>query len=320
MLHDQTFSMMHHDHATAIRVTDLLVKGQEGFRLEMPSLSVPAGSMVALIGRNGSGKSTFLDAVLNLLSVDGGSIEVLGKQLRKLPAKDPIRSRIGLQAQGTTWAWSIKVGEILAIHRTLYGVSDPGIIDLLGVRELSAAMYRKLSTGQRRRVDLAVALAHRPDMIVLDEPSSGLDTQYLRAFHEILEERRAAMATILIASHEALDVGLADRILWFDQGRIIADCPPSKLVGEKIGDFVGIVKALDDERAATLAAELGQIDGVTRASRDGKHIFYGGETLREPFVAAIERMKVDSYEIRPADASDLLDLMTNATQREGVSP
>ena len=292
--------------AVAISVCGLAVKGQDGFSLNVPELEIAEGSMVALIGRNGSGKSTFLDSVLNLLQADDGVVRIFGEVVAKLSATHPLRGRIGAQVQGVTWSWSIKVAEIFAIHNALYGRTHASVVDALGVRQLFPGMYRKLSTGQRRRVDLAVALAHKPDLIVLDEPSSGLDRQFRTGFQKLLEERRSAGATILIASHEGDDVGMADRILWFEAGKIIEDSAPADIISRRIGCFVGVV----DEGAseANLEAELAPL--ARSWSRDGGRLtVVGDDTLRAPFVAAMERHGVPGYVVRPARSSDLLELI-----------
>ncbi|UUL82504.1 ATP-binding cassette domain-containing protein [Sphingomonas qomolangmaensis] len=303
----------------AIGVRDLVVKGQDGFTLDIRELDIAPGSMVALIGRNGSGKSTFLDAALSLLDVNSGKVQIFGETLAKLPTTHPVRARIGAQVQGVTWSWSIKVGEIMAIHNSLYGSTYAKIVDGLGVRSLFPGMYRKLSTGQRRRVDLAMALAHKPDLIILDEPSSGLDRQYRTAFHEILAERRAAGATILIASHEGRDVGMADRILWFEKGEIIEDSAPGDIIGRRVGHFVGIV----DDAAPTLLDRLENdlAPSARSHARDGsKLVLIGENDLRTPFIAAMERHSVAGYVVRPARSSDLLDLVRNSEQFDGGRP
>jgi ABC-2 type transport system ATP-binding protein len=301
---------------TAVEVRDLVVKGQQGFALEVPSLEIGAGETVALVGKNGSGKSTFLEAILDLLLVDKGTVRLFGETIRGLPARHPLRKRIGVQAQGTTWAWSITVGEIIAIHTTLYRHTSREILDQLGVPALAKSLYRKLSTGQRRRVDLAVALAHEPDLIVLDEPSSGLDKNFAAALHAIIETRSRAGATILVATHEALDVAAADRILWFHNGKLIEDSPPAALVHQKVGEFVGLVNDVGAADEQALHEELTRLSRPQAAFPDARK-YFGDDTLRQPFIKAMERHQVAGYEVRPADASDLLELMIETDQDKG---
>lgn len=293
---------------TVVSVQDLLVRGQGNFALRVPELTVQRGSMVALVGRNGSGKSTFLDALLNLIQIDAGSIRLFGENLAALKADHPLRTRIGAQVQGVTWSWSIKVSEILAIHTSLYGVTDEEVLDALGVRKLLPLMYRKLSTGQRRRVDLAVALAHRPDLVVLDEPSAGLDRQYEIGFRDILKQQCDAGATLILATHDGQDVGMADRILWFEGGAVIEDSAPRAILEREVGRFVGIVEGGDQIFVAQIEEELA---GKARSyGRNGNALrFFGDEGLRAPFIDAMERHKVPGYVVRPTQASDLLELI-----------
>lgn len=302
--------------AMAIEVQDMLVKGQQGFALEVPLLAIAAGETVALVGKNGSGKSTFLEAILDLLQTENGSIKLFGETLRGLPVRHPLRKRIGVQAQGTTWAWSITVGEIIDIHTTLYRHTSRDVLEQLGIPPLAKSLYRKLSTGQRRRVDLAVALAHDPDLIVLDEPTSGLDKNFTAALHAIIEERSRARSTILVATHEATDIAMAGRILWFHNGKIIEDSSPASLVQQKVGEFVGLVNDAGRADQDALHRELTAISRKQAAFSDARK-YFGDHTLRQPFINAMERHQVAGYEIRPADASDLLELMIERNHSTG---
>ncbi|WP_298324483.1 ATP-binding cassette domain-containing protein [Asticcacaulis sp.] len=293
---------------TVITVKDLRINGQGGFVLRVPDLAVQRGSLVALVGRNGSGKSTLVDALLNLIQIDTGSVQLFGQDLARIPADHPLRTRIGAQVQGMTWTWSIKVSEILAIHNSLYGTTDEGVLEALGVGQLHSLIYRKLSTGQRRRVDLAVALAHRPDIVVLDEPSSGLDRQFEVGFRQILKQQCEAGATLVLATHDELDVGMADRILWLDRGQIIDDGTPAAILEREVGRFVGTVDTTSGIDTTPIEQDLA---AKARATTHVGHElrFFGDAALREPFVQAMERHSVGAYVVRPTQSSDLLDLI-----------
>jgi ABC-2 type transport system ATP-binding protein len=292
----------------SVEIADLMVQGQGGFHLSVPKLELDTGSMVVLVGRNGSGKSTFLDALLNLLQIDRGTVRIFGEQLAQLSPDHPLRTRVGAQVQGINWAWSIKVGEIIGIHSSLYGHTDPEVLKALGIPALMPLMYRKLSTGQRRRVDLAVALAHRPDLLVLDEPSAGLDRQFEVGFRTILRQQSDAGATLILATHDGQDVGMADRILWFDNGTIVEDSHPDAILRREIGSFVGVVDCDSENLGARIERDLA---GIYRSShRDGTSLnFFGEADLREPFIASMERHSVPGYVVRPSQSSDLLDLI-----------
>lgn len=306
-----------HSKVAAVSVDGMVVQGQGDFTLRVPRLTIDHGSMVALVGRNGSGKSTFLEAMLNLIQADAGSVLLFGENLSKSKAGDPLRGRIGAQVQGMTWSWSIKVSEILAVHKSLYGHIDPGVIEALGLQKLMPLMYRKLSTGQRRRVDLAVALGHRPDLVVLDEPSGGLDRRFEVGMRRLLAERREAGATTIIATHDGQDVGMADRILWFENGSVIEDGLPDALLDREVGRFVGIVEQGQEELAGRLEQELGEI-ARSHVRASGSLKFFGDEALRAPFIAAMERHVVPGYVVRPTQPSDLLDLISGRAE-EGAA-
>lgn len=297
----------------SIEAQNLLVEGQGGFRLDIPTFAIRQPGTIVIIGSNGSGKSTFLDAVLGLLQPKAGNVRLLGRDLAQASPDDPVRRSIGAQLQGTTWTWSITVREIAAIHRQLYGAVNPMVLKQLGVVELARLQYRKLSTGQRRRVDLAVALAHDPDLIVLDEPASGLDRRFEENYRAILAERSAAGATILMASHDARDLAGADRVLWLDKGRIVEDDTPAALTARLLGDYVCVLEQPDDEVAA-IVAPLARFNG-----RDGDGLLFAGDAaMRQAFLGAMAHRPALGYATRPARAADLLQLL-RADERKGDS-
>ena len=301
-----------------VDIEGLVVEGQGGFRLDVSQLSLVDPGKIVFLGANGSGKSTLLEAILGLITPTRGRVRVLGRDLLTADPADEIRQMIGAQIQGATWASSAKVAEILSIHRLAYGRSESYVLETLGIPELSRHTYRGLSTGQRRRVDLAVALAHEPRVIVLDEPVSGLDRRFEDGYRSVLERLAADGAMILVATHDERDLATAQRLIWLSRGRVIHDEAPAALVDRLIGQQVCTVEDADPQTAAQLAARFGSTAKVCRGE-DGRLFLSGDDALREAFLATVSPLSSLAYAVRPARPSDLLRVLDSGAGSGSVS-
>jgi ABC-2 type transport system ATP-binding protein len=212
-----------------IDIRDLVVV--RGGRVVLPgvSLAVPAG-VTGLLGPSGCGKSTLLRAVVGVQRVRSGEVEVLG-----LPAGDRrLRDRVGYVTQAASAYGDLTVTENLRFFARVLGVDlaevDEAIlaVDLGGQRDM---VVRNLSGGQSSRVSLAVALLGDPDVLVLDEPTVGLDPvlrrDLWRLFHRLAESGKA----VLVSSHVMDEADRCDRLLLMREGRIIADGTPGEIRG-----------------------------------------------------------------------------------------
>jgi ABC-2 type transport system ATP-binding protein len=290
-----------------IEVADLIVKGQKEFQLEVPCFQVNEPAIIAIIGHNGSGKSTFLEALLNLLAPENGTVKILGERLELLPAHHPIRYAIGAQLQNVTWPASIKVHEIIAMCDSIYKKRDNQALVKLGVKELLAMSYNKMSTGQKRRVDLATAISHSPRLIVLDEPAAGLDKQYHDAYLDLMSAWRGHGSTVLLATHDARDIEIADRVVIFEKGRVIHDDKPVALLGQLVGDHVCRIEDVDPIELKEVAALMAETARTCRC--EGNTLSCTGpDEMRARFLREVERRGLLSYSVRLARPADLLDL------------
>jgi len=195
------------------------------------SLAVRRGECFGLLGPNGAGKTTTIEIFEGLLVPDAGDVEVLG--LRWAADEPALRQRLGIQLQETQLADKLTVEETLRLFRSFY---DRGrdVEELLQLVELDAkrkSWVSKLSGGQKQRLSVACALAGSPDILFLDEPTTGLDPQSRRQLWGILERFRADGGTILITTHymDEAEV-LCDRVAIVDQGKVIALDTPKALI------------------------------------------------------------------------------------------
>ena len=194
-------------------------------------LEVASGTIAALLGPNGAGKTTTVEIVEGYRHPDGGQVRVLGLDpIRDGPA---VRARVGLMLQGGGIYPQARPAEILRLYARFY--RDPVDPDVLlersGLGEVATTRYRVLSGGQRQRLGLALALIGRPELVLLDEPTAGMDPAAKAATRELIASLREAGVTVLVTTHELVDVErLADRIAIIDHGRIVAEGTPSELV------------------------------------------------------------------------------------------
>jgi ABC-2 type transport system ATP-binding protein len=227
------------------------------------SLSVPTGALYGLLGPNGAGKTTTLRILCTLLAPDAGLVRVAG--LDALAQPRAVRRLLGYVAQEVALDKILSGRELLQLQAALYhmGAADresriAELIDLLGMGEWIERRCGTYSGGMRRRLDLAAGLLHRPRVLVLDEPTVGLDIESRAAIWQVLLRLREQGTTVLLSSHYLEEVdALADRLAIIDGGRVIAEGTPAELKGALGGDRVTLrVREFSDEAEATRVREL----------------------------------------------------------------
>jgi len=194
-------------------------------------LEVHTGECFGLLGPNGAGKTTTIEILEGLLAPDAGDVEVLG--LRWRTDEDELRQRLGIQLQESQFTDKLTVEETLRLFRSFYhrGRSIDELLALVEMEAKRTSWVVKLSGGQKQRLSIACALVGDPDLLFLDEPSTGLDPQARRQLWGVLQRFRAAGGTIVLTTHymDEAEV-LCDRVAIVDHGRIIALDTPKALV------------------------------------------------------------------------------------------
>ncbi len=235
-------------------------------------LDVAEGELVALLGPNGAGKSTTLRMLTTLLAPTAGRAEVAGFDVTA--DRDEVRRRIGYVGQGSGAGHNQRVRDELVTQGRCYGMtrqaSDARANELLAALDLDDLATRKVSTlsgGQRRRLDIALGLVHRPPLLFLDEPTTGMDPQSrANLWDHILRQRESMGTTIVLTTHylEEADA-MAERVIVIDRGTVIADDTASALKADLAGDLltVGFDDAVAAAEAARLAGELVTVRDVT---------------------------------------------------------
>ena len=233
-------------------------------------LSVPEGCLYGLLGPNGAGKTTTLRILATLLAPDGGSVQVDGVDALKHPRE--VRRLLGYVAQEVAIDKILSGRELLQLQGDLYHLNRADrdhriddLIDRLGMEPWIDRRCGTYSGGMRRRLDLAAGLLHRPRLLVLDEPTVGLDIESRSAIWQLLNQLVEAGTSVLLSSHylEEIEV-LADRMAIIDAGMVIAEGTPADLKQRLGGDRVTLrVREFSDaQEAARVRSVLEPIEGV----------------------------------------------------------
>ncbi|BBD54425.1 ABC transporter ATP-binding protein [Planktothrix agardhii] len=208
------------------------------------SLDVQPGEIFGLLGPNGAGKTTILRALCTLITPDAGRLEVSGISVVDQPRL--VRQRLGYVAQEVALDKVLTGRELLQLQAALYHIPRPNIAErinqvtnLLGLQDWIDQKTGTYSGGIRKRLDLALGLLHQPDLLVLDEPTVGLDIESRVVVWDFLRQLRENGTTVLITSHYLEEVdALADRVAIIDQGLVIALGTPSALKNQLGGDRI----------------------------------------------------------------------------------
>ncbi len=229
-------------------------------------LEVGRGECFGMLGPNGAGKTTTVEILEGLNVPDAGEVEVLGERWRGDGLE--LRARLGVQLQETKFPDKLTVLEVLTVFRSFYprGPAVERTLALVALQEKAEARVVTLSGGQKQRLSLACALVGDPELLFLDEPTTGLDPQSRRQAWEIVEGLKARERTVLLTTHYMEEAArLCDRVAIVDHGRVIALGTPKELVAslgaEHVVEFA--VEAADDLDEAALSS-LPSVEGVAR--------------------------------------------------------
>ena len=224
-----------------------------------------SGECFGLLGPNGAGKTTTIEILEGLTPQDTGDVEILGTPWREGAAGRALRERLGIQLQETQLADKLTVEETLAVFRSFYRQSHTvdEVLALVELEEKRRARVATLSGGQKQRLAVACALVSKPELLFLDEPTTGLDPHSRRQLWEIIRGFRAAGGTVLLTTHYMEEAErLCDRVAIMDHGKVIALGTPRALIASLGAEHV-VEFALIDGTPDDLMDALRGLSGVT---------------------------------------------------------
>ncbi|HEY7590184.1 MAG TPA: ABC transporter ATP-binding protein [Candidatus Limnocylindrales bacterium] len=258
--------------APVVRVRELRKSYGPTRAVDGIDFEVRGGEVFGLLGPNGAGKTTTVEILEGLRKPDGGEATVLGIDVSRNP--DALKQRIGVALQTAALYPKLTVVEVVELFRSFYTRTRPTaeLVDLLELGEKRTTRTKDLSGGQRQRLAVALALVNDPELVFLDEPTTGLDPAARRSLWEIVEALRAAGRTVLLTTHymEEAEV-LCDRLAIMDHGRILDAGTVQELVSRRFKERsvrFDRIDVLDEARLATFP-------GVSSVkTEDGEVILY----------------------------------------------
>ena len=290
-------------------------------------LSVPEGCLYGLLGPNGAGKTTTLRILATLLAPDGGSVQVDGVDALKHPRE--VRRLLGYVAQEVAIDKILSGRELLQLQGDLYHLNRADrdhriddLIDRLGMEPWIDRRCGTYSGGMRRRLDLAAGLLHRPRLLVLDEPTVGLDIESRSAIWQLLNQLVEAGTSVLLSSHYLEEIeALADRMAIIDAGAVIAEGTPTDLKQRLGGDRVTLrVREFSDaQEAARVRSVLEPVEGVrqvviNRAQGFSLNLVIEGESVIDRLRHSLEGAGLPVFALAQSRPS-LDDVYLQATGR-----
>ncbi len=278
------------------------------------SFTIQAGEIFGLLGPNGAGKTSTLECLLGLRDADSGDVEVGGLDARKFPRE--VKQKIGVALQSTALQDKITPREALRLFGSFYPkrVAPEKLLGRFALTEKADAPFDSLSGGQRQRLALALAFVNEPELVILDEPTTGLDPQARRELHdEILQMKRDGY-TVLITTHYLEEAEqLCDRIAIIDQGKIVATGAPRELIAQSNGQqSVSLTTARSLDPAA-----LARVVGVTELRIEGATVHFRTADAAQTLAAlvqflAAQRAEIIDLQVRKASLEDVFLKLTRA--------
>ncbi|MGM0929794.1 MAG: ATP-binding cassette domain-containing protein [Actinomycetota bacterium] len=295
-------------------------------------IDVSPGELVAFLGPNGAGKSTTLRMLTTLLSPTSGSARVAGVDVVADPAG--VRSRIGYIGQGNGGGHSYRVMDELVMQGRFYGMNGAQARDrarelliTMDLQELEKRTVVKLSGGQRRRMDVALGLMHSPQLLFLDEPSTGMDPQNRANLWDHIMRMRVEHGTTIVMTTHYLDEAdsMSERVIVIDHGEIIADDTAARLKSNLAGDLLAVEVPLGSVQAARAVLGRAAADGeLDESMQNGTARFRvrlpDGARLAPGLLKALDAAgaPVTSLELNPPTLDDVFLELTGRSLREGA--
>lgn len=265
---------------------------------------VDEGSLFAFLGVNGAGKSTTINMICTLLKKDEGKINVFGMDIDR--DANAIRAQIGVIFQGSVLDKNLTVKQNLTSRAVFYGLYGDvwknrlkELCELLDLNDILNRPYGKLSGGQRRRADVARGLINSPRLLILDEPTTGLDPQTRRTVWAVIEELRKTQGmTVFLTTHYMEEANEADKVVIIDEGRIVAQGSPVQLKNAYSGDYIRLYANKAEQIESRLDAfKFDYENGIYR-------IFVDGSAQAKDFIAQNGDILTD-FEVIKGDMDDV---------------
>ncbi len=301
------------DRASAVEVDHVFCSIGRRPVLFNVNLNISRGSIAGILGPNGAGKTTLLSLVTGLRRFTEGSVTVLGESLPSCGRS--LRRRIGIVFQETALYEELTVSENLIFSAALYGIEDQKkrigeTLELLGLRDLSGERVKTLSGGMRRRVSITRALLHKPDLLIIDEPTLGVDVEARHSIWQHLLTLKKEGVTVLISTNYLDEAqAVCDSVSVIRSGRVIVTESPARLIA-RAGSCLDIECGAGSMNKAV--SILTGIEGVIRIDETpfGLSVFINNRVLPDDLILAVlKAVPINGFLIRPPDLAEVFRVL-----------
>jgi ABC-2 type transport system ATP-binding protein len=304
-----------------VQVNDFRKVYADTIAVEKISFVVHQGEIFGLLGPNGAGKTTTMECLEGLRHPSAGTLRIMNVDPTRAPTN--LRDMIGVQLQSSALPGSMTPHEAMEFFCAYHKVHPRhDLLDRLGLGEKKSAQFSTLSTGQQRRLSLALAIAHDPPVVLLDEPTAGLDVGSRVELHEVMRELQAKGTTIILATHDMAEAEkMADRVAILLKGRIAATGSPTQLTATGSG----LVKISVSSDKASLLQNSVIFPAVSQQFIKEEYVIYYSHDPGETVPAILEYLKthddhlVDLRVERPSLEDRFLEI-TQPDQPNGERP
>ena len=305
----------------AVRADGLTRRFDSFVAVDHVTFEIPTGAIWGFLGPNGAGKSTTIRMLCGILEPSEGQAEVLGYDVARDP--EQIKARIGYMSQRFSLYDDLTVDENLAFYAGVYGLSPAEARDAIaewvgraGLRGRERALAGELSGGWKQRLAFGCAVLHRPRMVFLDEPTSGVDPVSRRAFWDLIDEFARAGITIMVTTHYMDEAEHCDTLAFIYGGRIIASGTPAEIKGRMPGALLEVRASPIDQALETLR----RAPGVREAALFGRaiHVTVDDAAAADRLRASLAGAGVAVESVRPARPS-LEDAFVSIVERDDAS-
>jgi ABC-2 type transport system ATP-binding protein len=276
------------------------------------SFTVEQGEFFGILGPNGAGKTTTLEIVEGLRRADSGEVRLLGEN--PWPRNPNLLPRIGVQLQASSFFERLTTREQIRTFASLYGVGPQAadrMLDSVGLSDKATTQTTKLSGGQAQRLSIACALVHNPDLVFLDEPTTGLDPQARRNLWDLLRDINSQGRTVVLTTHYLDEAEiLCDRVAIMDAGKILRNGPPATLVRG-----LDAPTRISVESGTVPLAQARELFGSDEVSDDGVSLTVSTRTPSAVLSALADRNALRGLSVRGATLEDVFLELTGREYR-----
>lgn len=290
------------------------------------TFGVEKGDIIALLGPNGAGKTTTLEMIEGLLKPSGGSISVLG--FNPVTHPDEVKRRVGIQLQSSSYYDHLNLAELIDLFASFYNKKAPvdKLLNMVGLADKKKSYVKQLSGGQQQRFSIVATLVNDPEIVFLDEPTTGLDPQARRNIWDIIKKIRKDGKTIILTTHymEEAEV-LADKVYIVDHGKIVSSGTPKELIKKLPNPFrieLTTNKIINEKKINAIAGVVSVREDVDGDSSDVKNnnyrYFIATKEINRSLLKIIDVLKKDKigFEDIAVVPSNLEDVFLTLTGKE----